>query len=100
MMPVLRGSPRTRLPRYWPVVAVFVTMAVMQASVAAFSIEMLSTVRAYVTGESLYSKGQKDAQISLLAYVEREREVDYIRFKLSLANPLGQTLCTGTDLDN
>src|ERR1700733_15062154 len=37
-----------RLPRYWPIVAVFVAMAVLQASVAVFSIQLLSTVRAYV----------------------------------------------------
>ncbi len=78
-----------RLPRYWPIVAVFVAMAVLQASVAAFSIQLLSTVRAYVTGESLYSKGQKDAQIYLLDYVEQHREADYVRFMSALAMPLG-----------
>jgi PAS domain S-box-containing protein len=70
-------------------VAVFVTMTLLQASVAAVSIQLLSTVRAYVTGESLYSKGQKDAQIFLLDYVERQREADYQRFSAALAMPLG-----------
>jgi len=78
-----------RLPRYWPIVAVFVTMAVLQASIAAFSIQLLSAVRAYVTGESLYSKGQKDAQIYLLDYAENHRETDYQRFLAALAVPLG-----------
>jgi PAS domain S-box-containing protein len=78
-----------RLPRYWPIVAVFVAMTVLQATVAAFSIQLLSTVRAYVTGESLYSKGQKDAQIYLLDYVEKHQEADYVRFMAALAMPLG-----------
>ena len=78
-----------RLPRYWPIVAVFVAMTILQASVAAFSIQLLSTVRAYVAGESLYSKAQKDAQINLLAYAEKHQELDYARFKSSLAFPLG-----------
>ena len=78
-----------RLPRYWPIVAVFVAMTILQASVAAFSIQLLSTVRAYVTGESLYSKGQKDAQIYLLDYAEQHREADYVRFVSALAMPLG-----------
>jgi PAS domain S-box-containing protein len=76
-------------PRYWPIVAVFVAMTLLQASVAAVSIQLLSTVRAYVTGESLYSKGQKDAQIYLLDYVERQREADYRQFTAALAVPLG-----------
>lgn len=77
------------LPRYWPVVTVFVVMTVLQASVAAFSIYLLSAGRAYVTGESLYSKGQKDAQIYLIDYAERQREEDYVRFTAALAMPLG-----------
>jgi PAS domain S-box-containing protein len=64
-------------------------MTILQASVAAFSIHLLSAVRAYVTGESLYSKGQKDAQIYLLDYAEKQREADYLRFVAALAVPLG-----------
>ena len=78
-----------RLPRYWPIVAVFVAMTILQASVAAFSIQLLSTVRAYVAGESLYSKAQKDAQIYLLDYAEKQDEADYARFMSALAIPLG-----------
>ena len=86
-MKKIRSMPR--LPRYWPIVAVFVAMTILQASIAALSIQLLSTVRAYVTGESLYSKGQKDAQIYLLDYAEKHREVDYVRFMSALAMPLG-----------
>jgi PAS domain S-box-containing protein len=83
----LRSMPR--LPRYWPIVAVFVAMTILQASVAAFSIQLLSTVRAYVAGESLYSKAQKDAQIFLLDYAEKRSEADYQRFMSALAIPTG-----------
>src|SRR5471030_3139494 len=83
----IRSMPR--LPRYWPIVAVFVAMTILQASIAALSIQLLSTIRAYVTGESLYSKGQKDAQMYLLDYAEKHREIDYVRFMSALAMPLG-----------
>jgi len=83
----LRSIPR--LPRYWPIVAVFVAMTILQASVTAFSIQLLSTVRAYVGGESLYSKAQKDAQIYLLDYADKHQEGDYARFTSALAFPLG-----------
>ena len=83
----IRSMPH--LPRYWPIVAVFVAMALLQASVAVVSIQLLSTVRAYVAGESLYSKAQKDAQIALLDYAEKHDEADYVRFMSALAIPLG-----------
>jgi PAS domain S-box-containing protein len=89
VLSVKAGKVTARLPRYWRIVAVFVAMTVLQASVAAFSIQLLSAVRAYVTGESLYSKGQKDAQIYLLDYAEKHREDDYARFMAALAVPLG-----------
>jgi PAS domain S-box-containing protein len=46
-------------------------------------------VRAYVAGESLYSKAQKDAQIHLQDYAETHAEADYGRFMAALAIPLG-----------
>ena len=76
------------MPRYWPLVAVFIAMTVLQASLAAFSIELLAAGRAFVTGESLFSKGQKDAQIYLLDYAENRREADYQGFMAALAVPL------------
>jgi len=46
-------------------------------------------VRAYVNGESLYSKAQKDAVFHLLAYIDSGNPADYRRFEDSLAVPLG-----------
>jgi PAS domain S-box-containing protein len=71
------------------VVTVFAAIIALQLIVAVASIELLSSVRAYVTGESLYSKGQKDAQIHLLDYAQYHREEDYLRFLGALAVPLG-----------
>ena len=85
----MKNVNRTVRTRHWPIVAVFIAMTGLQAGVAAVSIELLSSVRAYVTGESLYSKGQKDAQIYLLDYAENHTEEDYARFVAALAVPLG-----------
>ncbi|MBT9596526.1 MAG: PAS domain S-box protein [Vitreoscilla sp.] len=62
---------------------------VLQVLVAVLSIDLLSAVRAYVTGESLYSKGQKDAQIHLLDYADTQQDEHYQRFLVALAVPLG-----------
>ncbi|HEY1392116.1 MAG TPA: PAS domain S-box protein, partial [Methylibium sp.] len=69
--------------------AVFAAVIGLQVLVAALSIDLLSAVRAYVTGESLYSKGQKDAQIYLLDYADFQKEEDYQRFLRALELPLG-----------
>jgi len=82
-------KPHSRvMRRYWPTVAMLVAMTTLQVSVAGFSLYLLSGVRAYVTGESLYSKGQKDAQIYLLDYAEFHRESDYQGLQRALSVPI------------
>jgi PAS domain S-box-containing protein len=78
--------------RYWPTVALLVGMTTLQVSVAGFSLYLLSGVRAYVTGESLYSKGQKDAQIYLLDYAEFHRETDYQGLQRALSVPIADRI--------
>lgn len=51
--------------------------------------EILSAVRAYVAGEGLYSKGQKDAVYSLRRYASSGAESDYESFLSAIAIPLG-----------
>ncbi len=46
-----------------------------------FSIHALSSVRAYVGGEGLWSKAQKDALFSLMQYSSTRNEADYLKFK-------------------
>jgi|KBSSwiStaDraftv2_1062776.scaffolds.fasta_scaffold03363_5 PAS domain S-box-containing protein len=75
--------------RSWPVLTVFACIVGLQLLVTVISIDLLSAIRAYVTGESLYSKGQKDAQLHLIAYAENHREEDYQSFLKELAVPIG-----------
>ena len=51
--------------------------------------EILVGVRAYVGGEGLWSKGEKSAARSLIAYVHTRSENDYQDFLSSIAVPLG-----------
>jgi PAS domain S-box-containing protein len=75
--------------RSWPVLTVFSCIVAVQLLVAVISIDVMSAVRAYVTGESLYSKGQKDAHINLVEYAEHFRDEDYQKFLSALAMPIG-----------
>ncbi len=55
----------------------------------AFSIHTLSSVRAYVNGEALWSKAQKDAMYQLLKYGRSHDDADYQRFKEYMKVPEG-----------
>ena len=79
--------------RSWPVLTVFACIVGLQLLVTVISIDLMSAIRAYVTGESLYSKGQKDAQLHLIDYAEHHREEDYQRFLSALAVPIGDRNC-------
>ncbi len=54
-----------------------------------FAIKTLSSVRAYVGGEGLWSKAQKDAGYCLQKYGRTHNEQDYLAFKEFLKVPLG-----------
>ena len=56
---------------------------------AEVSMDLLSSVRAYVGGESQWSKGQKDATHFLNVYAQTRNENDYQRYLKTIAAPLG-----------
>jgi diguanylate cyclase (GGDEF)-like protein len=69
-------------------VAPFVAVVLFQAFLAGLSLEMLSSVRAYVGGEGLWSKGQKDAIHFITLYSETGDERLFDRFRKAIAIPL------------
>lgn len=68
----------------WP----FVAVVLLQAGLAGFSLYTLSTVRAYVGGESFWSKGQKDAIYYLGLYVDSGDETYFREYEKAIAVPL------------
>jgi len=56
---------------------------------AVISIEVLSTMRAWVGGEGLYSKGQKNATYYLAQYTLSHSEDDFRQYLTAIAFPLG-----------
>jgi len=54
-----------------------------------YSVKILSGARAYVNGESEYSKGQKDASAYLINYLNLHNKADYFAFKNAIAIPKG-----------
>ncbi|MFZ5734591.1 MAG: putative bifunctional diguanylate cyclase/phosphodiesterase [Pseudomonadota bacterium] len=69
----------------WP----FVAIIALQAAITCISLEFLSGVRAYVAGEALWSKGQKDAIHALQRYLATGDEADYMSYEVAVAVPFG-----------
>ncbi len=73
----------------WLMIGPFLVVVALLAGLAVTSVDILSAVRAYVGGESLWSKGQKDAVYHLGRYIDAHDPIDYLRFQNALSAPLG-----------
>ena len=69
----------------WP----FLTIVVLLAALWNVSMDVLSATRAYVGGESLWSKAQKDAVFYLNRYAATRSETDFERYVEGIKVPLG-----------
>ena len=69
----------------WPFLAIVIFLVLL----AMGAVDILSAGRAYVGGESLWSKAQKDAVYHLTQYAEKQDEGDYLKFQSAIAVPLG-----------
>ncbi|MBS1594370.1 MAG: PAS domain S-box protein [Bacteroidetes bacterium] len=73
-------------------VGIMATLIAVELLTLWFAIHTLSSVRAYVGGEGLWSKGQKDAVYHLQKYGHSHHEADYQNFLLFMKVPLGDHL--------
>ncbi|MEX0960987.1 MAG: EAL domain-containing protein [Burkholderiales bacterium] len=69
----------------WP----FLVIVVVLVWLSVQGMNVLMATRAYSEGESLWSKGQKQAIFYLLRYSETQSEIDYRRYREAIAVPLG-----------
>lgn len=70
-------------------VGIMALLIAIELGALVFSINTLSSVRAYVNGEGLWSKAQKDAMYQLLKYGRSRNEADYQQFKEFMKVPMG-----------
>jgi diguanylate cyclase (GGDEF)-like protein/PAS domain S-box-containing protein len=71
------------------IVWVFAGVIVLLLLLASYSISLMSAGRAYVGGEGLWSKAQKQAVHALLRYTQDHQAVDYQRYEAALIVVLG-----------
>jgi len=81
-----RNSTTRRLLRItWPFFAIVVTLVLL----ASESLQIVSASRAYVGGESFWSKAQKEAVYHLFRYAQSRSESDYRAYRGAIAVTLG-----------
>src|SRR5215510_5594360 len=73
---------------WFAIVPLLVTVATLIA-LTGISMYVLSAVRAYVGGEGLWSKSQKDAIFHLVRYAGTADEADFRKYQEAIAIPLG-----------
>src|SRR3984957_10780355 len=81
------GAPGTSSP--FAIVWMFGGIVLCLMLLANFSFGLLSSMRAYVGGESLWSKAQKDAVFHLQKYAANHSAEELRRFRSEVAVPLG-----------
>ena len=69
----------------WP----FLATIVLLAAISAFSMDVLSSTRAFVAGESLWSKAHVEAVYHLKQYAATSDEAHFQQFQRAIAVPLG-----------
>src|ERR1700756_1761671 len=73
------------LKRIWPLLA----SNLLMLGVSVLCMAILSAMRAYVGGESLWSKAQKDAVTHLRQFGHSGDLAEFLQFREALAIPLG-----------
>lgn len=74
--------------RFVPVFSLSLGIIIVSLLLALGAMEMLSAARAYVAGEGLWSKAQRDAVYSLTLYAQARDSKYYERYQQALAIPL------------
>lgn len=64
-------------------------VVVLQAAIAGLSLEVMSSVRAYVAGEAMWSRSQKNAVYFLNLYLHSGQASQFAQYQTSLAVPIG-----------
>ncbi|MNK89715.1 Autoinducer 2 sensor kinase/phosphatase LuxQ [compost metagenome] len=78
--------------KLYVVIGVMAFLVALELLTLLFAMNTLSAVRTFVSGESAWSKAQKDAVISLHKYALTRNEVNYLAFQKALLVPRGDTI--------
>jgi PAS domain S-box-containing protein len=83
---------RSHFARFAAIALIFIGIQTCVAMIGWTALKAINATRAYATGESLYSKGQKSAVLSLFKYARSGSEKDYDSYLAFIRVPLGDRM--------
>jgi signal transduction histidine kinase len=83
-----------RLP-LWGLLAIIFVSSNLLVAINYYTLETMSAVRAYINGESNYSKGEKDATQSLISYIQTSDTKYWEDYLTNIQIPQGDSLARG-----
>lgn len=78
------------LPSLGLLIVIFLSLLLLVV-INFYSLKTMSSVRAYINGESHYSKGEKDATQSLISFIQTSNPKYWDDFEINIAVPLGDS---------
>ncbi|MFZ1806821.1 MAG: HAMP domain-containing sensor histidine kinase [Cyclobacteriaceae bacterium] len=86
------------LPLWGLLISIFISSIVLIV-INYYTLKTMSSVRAYINGESNYSKGEKDATQSLVSYIHTQNIKDWEAFIKNINIPRGDSIARVTLLE-
>lgn len=86
---VLKAASKRNVFSFLIIIVISATLLIL---INYFTLRINSAIRAYVNGESQYSKGQKDATRNLIMYLNTQDSVYWSRFEKELNIPVSDSL--------
>lgn len=88
----IRSTSESQWGRLWAGIVLLVLTAIGLLAIIYFSLQVETGVRAFVGGEGLYSKGQKDAVFHLIRYAGTHDEAEFQAYLDAIRVPLGDKI--------
>jgi PAS domain S-box-containing protein len=83
---------RSYATRFALIALIFISIQILVGAIGWTALKAINATRSYATGESLYSKGQKSAVLSLFKYAQSGDEQDFDAFLGFIKVPLGDRI--------
>jgi signal transduction histidine kinase len=83
---------RSYTTRFVLIALIFISIQILVGAIGWMALKAINATRSYATGESLYSKGQKSAVLSLFKYAQSGDEQDFDAFLGFIKVPLGDRI--------
>lgn len=74
------------------IILLFASVSIILTTFSWFQSQVMDSVRAYVRGEGLYAKAQKEATYELFRYLESGESSAFLQFQKNLEIPIGDRL--------